>query len=94
MPIAVRIPNAAAETIIYFGYIGFAIRIGLQLFLFIKTKVYRHPFRLWLFLFVFIYQFTGSYITNFAEYLIWMLAFSSLFPEFVKAKNPSTPVLA
>lgn len=94
MPETVRIPNAAAETIVYFGYVGFALRIGLQIWLFFRTKVFQHPFRLWLFLFVFMYQFTGSYITNFAEYLIWMLAFSKLFPEFVRAKNVDKPVLA
>jgi hypothetical protein len=88
IPSVVRIPNASAETIVYFGYIGFAIRMLLQFFLFVKTKVYANPYRFWLFLFVFIYQFTGSYISNFAEYLIWIFAFSNVFPEF--SKKPSS----
>ena len=88
IPSVVRIPNASAETIVYFGYIGFAIRILLQFFLLVKTKVYANPYRFWLFLFVFIYQFTGSYISNFAEYLIWIFAFSNVFPEF--SKKPSS----
>jgi len=85
-PAVVRIPNACAETIVYFGYIGFAIRTITELFLFFKTRVFANPFRMWLFLFVFIYQFTGSYITNVSEYLIWIFAFSAILPEY-KADN-------
>lgn len=80
-PAAVRIPNACAETILFFGYAGFTARIALEIFLFLKTKVFNNPFRLWLFAFMFIYQFTGSYITNVTEYIIWTLAFSSVLPE-------------
>jgi len=87
VPETVRIPNACAETIVYFGYAGFALRILIQAFLFFKTKVFSNPFRLWLFMFVFIYQFTGSYITNVQEYILWILAFSPIFPEFVRNKK-------
>jgi hypothetical protein len=32
---------------------------------------------------MFVYQFTGSFISNIAEYVIWILAFKpDLFPEF------------
>jgi len=82
IPDSVRIPNASAETIAYFGYSGFIIRILVEVVLFFVTRVYRNPFRLWLFLFVFIYQFTGSYITNASEYIVWVLVFSGIFPEF------------
>jgi len=84
IPKVIRIPNACAETIVCFGYIGFSIRIIAELVLFFVTKVYTNPYRLWLFLFVFIYQFTGSYITNVAEYIVWMIAFSPVFPEYTK----------
>jgi len=87
IPDVIRIPNAAAETIVYFGYAGLALRISLEVALFITTRAYRNPYRLWLFIFVFIYQFTGSYITNTAEYLIWLLAFSPIFPEYIKSKK-------
>ena len=86
IPDVIRIPNAAAETIIYFGYVGFTLRMFIEFFLFFKTKVYKNPFRFWLFLFVFIYQFTGSFITNPIEYLIWIFAFSPVFPEFIQLK--------
>lgn len=87
IPGVIRIPNASAETIIYFGYVGFIIRLIVELFLFIKTKVWQNPFRFWLFLFVFIYQFSGSYITNAVEYLIWLFVFMPVFPEFIKKKE-------
>lgn len=78
----ISIPNASAETLAIFGWIGFSLRIILELFLFIRTRVWRNYYRLLLFFFVFVYQFTGSYITNLAEYVIWILAFSNVFPQF------------
>jgi len=82
IPTTIRIPNATAETLVYFGYVGLALRFFIEFFCFFKTKVYSNPYRFWLFLFVFIYQFTGSYLTNAAEYIVWILAFSNIFPEF------------
>lgn len=88
IPDVIRIPNASAETIAWYGYSGLAIRILLQFFLFIKTSVWQNPFRLWLFLFVFIYQFTGSYITNPYEYLLWILVFLPIFKDMnLKSKH-------
>jgi len=78
----VTIPNAAAETLAIFGWTGFVLRIGLELFLFFHTRVWTNYYRLVLFTFIFIYQFTGSFITNIAEYVIWILAFTNVFPQF------------
>ncbi|MDB5199354.1 MAG: hypothetical protein JWO92_1317 [Chitinophagaceae bacterium] len=84
----IAIPNAAAETLAIFGWIGFCIRILIELFLFFYTRVWINYFRLLLFLFIFLYQFTGSFITNIAEYVIWILAFTNAFPQFdVKASS-------
>jgi len=83
MPPVVRIPNACAETIACFGYSGLIIRLATQVFLFFKTRVADNPFRLWLFLFLFLYQFTGSFITNPAEYIVWALVFAPVFPDFI-----------
>lgn len=83
-----RIPNATAETLAIFGVTGLLVRFGLIIYLFFKTKVYANYYRLALFTFIFIYQFTGSYITNIVEYVIWTIAFSSAFPEFnIQKKN-------
>lgn len=91
-PPVVRLPNASAETLAYFGYTGLIGRLLAELFLFFKTKVISNPYRLWLFLFVFIYQFTGSYITNVAEYLVWLMAFSFAFPQFDKDSLKNHPL--
>ena len=78
----ISIPNAAAETLAIFGWIGFSLRLLIELFLFFYTRVWTNYFRLMLFIFIFIYQFTGSFITNLAEYVIWILAFTNAFPQF------------
>ena len=101
MDIVVTIPNAAAETLAIFGWIGFILRILVELFLFFYTRVWTNYYRLLLFMFIFIYQFTGSYITNVAEYVIWILAFTNIFQQFgvnksgenMPAKQPLQPTM-
>ena len=86
----ISIPNVTAETLAMFGWIGLLIRFGLEIFLFVYTKVWTNYFRLVVFFFIFIYQFTGSFITNNAEYVLWILAFTNVFREFdVKRKFSS-----
>ncbi|MGZ8524301.1 MAG: hypothetical protein ACXWV1_07720 [Chitinophagaceae bacterium] len=88
------IPNAAAETLAVFGWVGFLLRIGVEIFLFIYTRVWTNYYRLLLFFFIFTYQFTGSFITNVAEYVIWILAFTNVFRQFdVKAGNKDTSAI-
>jgi hypothetical protein len=87
------IPNAIGEAFAIFGMTGVLLKIGLEWWLFFRTKVYLNYYRLGLFIFVFIYQFTGSFITNIVEYVIWALAFASVFPQFSKpaATNSRRP---
>lgn len=80
----VRIPNAMAETLASLGIIGAVGRLVAQLGLFFVTRVYNNYYRLILFTFLFIYQFTGSYLTNVYEYLMWALVFLPVFPQFDK----------
>ena len=81
----VAIPCAVAETFAVFGFVGLFIRVGLEIYFFFRTKVYTDYYRLAIFIFIFIYQFTGSYIMNIAEYVIWIMAFhQGLFDEFSK----------
>jgi len=88
------IPNAAAETLTIFGWIGLTTRLFLEIFFFFHTKVWANYYRLWLFFFMFIYQFTGSFITNVAEYVIWILAFTNVFYQFdVKKEKSVTAIL-
>lgn len=87
IPDVIRIPNACAETIVCFGYVGFALRILAQIFFAIRCRIQRNPFQLWLFLFLFIFQFTGSFITNWVEYVYWMLCFAPVFANYTASSS-------
>ena len=75
VPDLMRIPNSSAETLVVFGYVGLSLRLLIQLYFFLRTKVYQDLFRLSLFLFLFTYQFTGSYIFSFMEYVLFVMCF-------------------
>jgi hypothetical protein len=81
----IAIPNVIGETLAIFGLSGLFIRFLIIIYLFFKTKVYSNYYRLGLFIFIFIYQFTGSYITNVSEYIIWITAFTAGFHQFDKS---------
>jgi hypothetical protein len=84
----ITIPNATAETLVIFGTFGIILRFSAEIFFFFYTKVWKNYYRLLLFTFIFLYQFTGSFITNLAEYVIWIMAFTKGFPQFdVKEKG-------
>ena len=83
----VSIPCTFAETFALFGIVGAALRLMIELFLFYTTRVLSNYYRTLLFIFIFIYQFTGSFTTNIAEYVIWILAFTNVFPQFDKPAN-------
>jgi hypothetical protein len=82
------IPNAVAETWAIFGWVGLILRILMEVVLFFYTRTWTNYYRLLLFLFIFLYQFTGSFITNLAEYVIWILAFTNAFPQFDVRRLP------
>ena len=84
VPEVVRLPNCMAETMVTYGYFGEFLKLGLQIFLFIKLKVYSNVFRLSVFIAVFIYQFTGSYLSNLMEYVVWIIALVPKFTMFDK----------
>lgn len=87
----VVIPNSIGDLLGTLGLFGVAIKLFLEGFFFFRTRVFRNDYRLTLFLFIFIYQFTGSFISNIAEYAIWILAFKpDLFPEFQNPVHEST----
>ncbi|HEY2720974.1 MAG TPA: hypothetical protein VGI82_04585 [Chitinophagaceae bacterium] len=87
------IPNACAETLAIFGWVGLSLRLLIEVFFFFRTRVWTNYYRLWLFLFIFIYQFTGSFITNAVEYVIWLFAFINVFSQFdVKKDRVATPL--
>ena len=81
----IRIPNAVGETLAMFGLSGLMIRLGLQIYLFFKTKVFSNYYRLTVFIFIFIYQFTGSFFSNSAELVMWVIAFTPCCFEFERS---------
>jgi hypothetical protein len=89
----VAIPNATAETLAVFGFFGLFARLGVQIFLFFHTRVWANYYRLLLFLFIFIYQFSGSFITSPAEYVIWILAFTNVFKQYDVRRRELSPLV-
>lgn len=81
----VGIPNVLGDTYATFGIAGLIFRFGLQIFLFFKMGVWKNYYCLALFIYAFIYQFTGSYIMNIMELTIWVFAYSpQTFKEFCR----------
>ena len=75
------IPNAVAGTYAEFGLIGVLVRLAVAFVLFSKTRVHRSSYRTAMFVVAFITQFTGSYLADVQEYVLWFLAFYPLFPD-------------
>ena len=70
-----RLPSALADTLGEFGLAGIVLRFGLEIYFFFKTRPDQDPYRLCLFMCMFLFQFAGSYNGNLAEYVIWIMAF-------------------
>jgi hypothetical protein len=81
----VGIPNAFGDLYATLGLSAIILKLILEIYFFFRTRVSSNYYRLAIFLFIFIYQFTGSFIMNIAEYAAWIIAFHpKLFPEFNK----------
>ena len=78
----VRIPNSMGEMLATYGIYGFILKIFFEVFFFIRLKIYSNLYSLGLFIFIFIYQFTGSFLVNAAEIGIWAIVFAGRFPVF------------
>jgi len=74
------IPNSVAGTFAELGIVGVVVRLGIEMYLFFKTKVYQNSFRLAMFLAAFIVQLTGSHLMDVQQYLMWCFAFLPFFP--------------
>ena len=81
-PGVIRLPNCMAETLVSYGYLGLGLKILLQCFLFVRFKVYQNVYRLSVFMSIFIYQFTGSFLFNTTEYILWVLCIVPTFSSF------------
>lgn len=79
----VRIPNSMGEMLATYGFYGFVLKIFFEIYFFVRLKIYNNLFSLSLFIFIFIYQFTGSFVMNIAELGVWAIVFSSGFERFI-----------
>lgn len=77
-----NIPNSLAETLAIFGILGVLLKIGFQVFCFVKFKVYDNYLNLSIFFFIFFYQMMGSFILSSTEIIMWAFAFAKIFPQF------------
>jgi hypothetical protein len=81
----VRIPNGMAETLATYGIYGFVLKLFLELWFFFKRRIFSNLFAFTLFVFLFLYQFTGSFLVNVAELAAWAIVFHTRFPDFERA---------
>ena len=65
-----------------YGVYGFLLKIFFELWFFFRLKIYRNLYSLCLFIFVFTYQFTGSFLVNAAELGTWAFVFASRLKDF------------
>ncbi len=86
------IPNAVAGTFAELGIVGVLLRLGIELFLFFKNRVYINSFRLAMFVAAFLVQFTGSHLMDVQQYLMWCFAFLPFLPS-LNLKSAETPAL-
>lgn len=82
-----RLFSTISSVLVILGFFGLVFWLCCQIYLFIKKDVYYNCYRLSLFIFIFIYQFTGSFMTNIAEYVIWVIAFSNIFNKYDMYNN-------
>lgn len=73
------LPNAASQTLAEFGIMGLIVRLGVEFYLFFRTRVFRSPFRLAMFVVAFVSQLTGSYTDDVQSYILWLFAFFPFF---------------
>ena len=69
------IPNSIAGNFAELGLVGALTKLVLEGFFFFKTRAYKDGFRLACFIVGFIFQFTGGYLVDVQEYILWFLAF-------------------
>ena len=79
-----------AELLTIYGIYGLVFKLFLEIYFFFKTRIYSNLYAMALFMFIFIYQFTGSFVTNVAELGIWAVVFGTRFIEFEITK-PQVP---
>lgn len=70
-----RLASSVASTLAAVGVVGLAIKLALMLGLFFGTRSHKCKYSRTLFVFLFIYQFTGGYFNDVNEFVILGFAF-------------------
>jgi hypothetical protein len=70
-----RLPNSVASTIATLGILGLVLKELIYVALYIRTHSNRYEYSRILFIFIFLYQFTGGYLNNVNEYVALAFAF-------------------
>lgn len=78
----VRIPNSIAELLATYGAFGVALKLIAEAWFFVRCRIWENFYAFTLFIFLFIYQFTGSFLVNVAELGGWAFVFGARFREF------------
>ncbi len=81
------IPNSIASLFAELGIVGALVKLIVEGWFFFKTRVYKDAFRLACFIVSFIFQFTGGFLMNIQEYILWFLAFCPLIDPAVFART-------
>lgn len=68
------LPSSLPDIISHLGLLGGISKLLAELYIFYKFRMYQRIYSLFLWVYMFVYQFTGSYMTNQAEYIIWIIA--------------------
>lgn len=70
-----NLPNSIASTVATVGGVGLAVKLIIMLSLYWSTRSHRYSFSSTVFVFIFIYQFTGGFFNNVNEYAALAIAF-------------------
>jgi hypothetical protein len=69
---------AVSETFATLGIVGLALRLGLEGIFFFRCRPWKDPYRLSVFVFIFVLQFGYGYLNDPVEYIAFIISFSSL----------------
>lgn len=87
------IPNGIADTFVSLGLVAVILKLAAEIYFFFRFRVFRNTFQLSMYVVTFLLQFTGSNLMNVQEYVMWVMAFTPLFPAMDRNFKMPDPVL-
>lgn len=77
-----RLPSSLSSTLASIGMLGVFVKYTLLICLFFLKRIYNNVFHFIIFMYALVYGFTGGWVINPAEFMMWALAFSGVFKEY------------